>query len=178
MATTEVKAKQKVSPEAITRMSRGISGFVTPYAQDPKEGTLCYGMGCTIMGFVGTYNITSVEDALAIRLAAKQKNGYATYVILNLAYPKHDMCEFRGGNGPEILSNLLAAGWKVNAVMRGAHPGESDKSYKGVGNYESYLMGAATAENEDKLMQMIEEELKLVDVGEYPAKKKPKKKVE
>lgn len=135
----------KVSDNDIAEMKLGISTFA---------------MGCTLAKYQGTYKITTVEKALAIRLAARSESvEYPTYIILNLAHPTVEKAsEFRGGNGPQAYKNLIEAGWKLIARMRGAHESDAEQ-----GEYTSFLMGARTAKDTTELKSMLTEELLLED---------------
>lgn len=139
--------------EDINRMSLGISGYHGPAdekAHDKEKGTnLCCGLGCTIAGYSGTYNIDSLARAFAIRIAAHQKTKWATYVILNLGYgiKTNAYCGAEGSKG--VYDLLLAAGWKKLAEMPGAH-----------GPYTSILMGATTASTVEKLEILVKQEAK------------------
>ena len=156
----EPKSKlPEISTESITKMARGISGYSNHNAED-RSGNMATGLGCTMCGFTGTSNISSLEDALAIRLAARTKNPHAVYVILNLArvgdteYYKRD---------EEILGLLIAAGWKALEIMPGAHSGSNPhatQSWSSSNEYTSYLMGARAASDKQHLEEMWLEELK------------------
>lgn len=175
MPTVAVKLEEKkepqISTDVITKMARGISGYYRQ-AEDPKGANLADGLGCTLSGYTGVTQITSVEDALAIRLAARKKTEHSMYVICNLGRMERDKKQ---------LGYLLGAGWKILQKMPGAHskdnPTATLPSYSNAESYESCLMGARTAKTEEELMKMVEEELKLEDEAQFPVKGKEKKPV-
>lgn len=171
-----VKEKIKEDPNVeptnarVDGFVRQISGFVTEKAEDGTN--LANGLGCTLAGCGNIrYSVNSIYDALAIRLAAKIKQGYATYVIA--AVVDSSVYDY---NGSQVVKFMFDAGWNKLATMPGAH-----------GSYKTFLMGALTASTRSELMKMWKKErpdvndgtgekkaLKLSRVQGKPAKAKAK----
>lgn len=159
-AKTALVIEESLSKPALTQgmvdsFKRGISGYhgcSQEIAHDDTRTNLACDLNCTVAGYAGVYRIKTPEDALAIRVAARQRTAYATYVICNLGYglDKKSKSKAQGYGGSDQLAYdcMIAAGWQLIAEMPGAH-----------GSYVSLLMGATTAPSVEDLLKMREKEL-------------------
>lgn len=121
----------------VTRAKLGSTGFQVGKTKDGER--LATSLGCTIGGYAGSQRVANVNEALAIRIAARRINTYATYVIAVIV--EDDGTYFYGQVQTKLaIKSFIAAGWSVLREMRGAH-----------GKYKTLLLGAEVGDTRAEL---------------------------